>query len=110
MVRPIGRSICALALFAGTSSAAADGVIAGTVSRVDERTGVIVLEDGRSVQATQDVIVLVDDRPSRLSAVEPGNRVVVVSPRDARDPGPVGSGHVGGTTGRRMPEMEFQAP
>lgn len=109
MLRRIGGSICALALFAA-APASAEEIVAGTVSRVDERAGVIVFEDGRVMRTTGDMVVLVENRPDRLAAVKPGSRVVVISRApavqsdDDREPMPSASGRFD------APASEIQAP
>lgn len=67
MIRSIGASICAVALLTATATAAEE-IVQGTVRHVDERAGIIVLEDGRTI---------------RLDAVTPGTRIVVIT----ADPG-----------------------
>jgi hypothetical protein len=77
MVRSIAGSICALALVAATA-AHAEEVVTGTLERVDARTVVVVLEDGRVIQTTGDNVFLVETPAGRLAAVRPGTRVVVI--------------------------------
>ena len=82
MVRGFVGSIGALVLLAVMSvgSARAQTVLTGTVQGVDERSGVILLEDGRQVQTTSRTIVLVQPPVTHLAAVQPGTSVVVIQP------------------------------
>jgi len=82
MVRGFFGSIGALALLAllSVGSARAQEVLTGTVQQVDERSGVILFDDGRQVQTTGRTIVLVERPVDRLAAVQPGTSVVVIQP------------------------------
>lgn len=56
-----------------------EGIVAGTVARVDVAAGQIVLTDHRVVQVTPNELVLIDDRPMPLGAVPIGSLVVIRS-------------------------------
>lgn len=56
-----------------------EGVVAGTVARVDAAAGQIVLTDHRVVQVTPHDVVLIDDRPMPLGAVPIGSTIVIRS-------------------------------
>ena len=78
MVRGFFGSIGALALLAllSVGSARAQEVLTGTVQQVDERSGVILFDDGRQVQTTSRTIVLVERPVDRLAAVQPDELTV----------------------------------
>jgi len=82
MVRGFFGSIGALALLTllSVGSARAQEVLSGTVKQVDERSGVILFDDGRQVQTTSRTIVLVERPVDRLAALQPGTSVVVIQP------------------------------
>jgi hypothetical protein len=54
-------------------------IVRGTVSRVDEARGVVVLEDGRAVQTGPTAVALVDGRPVEVFALRPGMDVVLTA-------------------------------
>jgi hypothetical protein len=90
MVRRIVGSIWAVMLITllAVSSGAAQEAVSGTVQQVDERTGVIVLDDGRRVQTGGRTVVLVERPVDRLAALAPGTRVVIVErPEPSASPG-----------------------
>lgn len=81
MVRGIVGSVCAFTALTLVTAATvfAAQVITGTVRQVDERSGVIVLDDGRQVQVTSDTTVLSSERPvERLGTLTPGSSVTVI--------------------------------
>ena len=82
MVRGFVGSMCALVtlLLLAVASAGAQDVLTGTVKQVDERTAVIVFEDGRQVQTTSRTVVLLAEPVDRLATIQPGSRVVVIQP------------------------------
>jgi hypothetical protein len=58
------------------SSTPGAGVVSGTVLRVDQ-PNVIVLSDGRAVPATTQTLVMVDNRPVPVTALQPGTAVMI---------------------------------
>jgi hypothetical protein len=82
MVRSCVGAICALVTLALLPLTAAGGqeVLTGTVKQVDERSGVILFEDGRQVQLTPGATVVTDKPVDRLGALTPGTSVVVIVP------------------------------
>ncbi|HEV8639990.1 MAG TPA: hypothetical protein VGV13_02715 [Methylomirabilota bacterium] len=86
MIRRISLTACALVLGL-TLAAGADEVITGTVVRVDENAGVIVLDDARMYRVADGDAVLVDIRTMELREIKPGARVVIRSgqPVEYRD-------------------------
>lgn len=84
MVRRIVGSVWVVMLLTllAASSGGAQEAVSGTVQQVDERTGVIVLDDGRQVQIGGRTVVLVERPVDRLAALAPGTRVVIVEPQE----------------------------
>jgi hypothetical protein len=82
MVRGFVGAICALVTLALLPWTAAGGqeVITGTVKQVDERSGLILFEDGRTVQVMPGTTVVTERPVDRLSALTPGTSVVVIVP------------------------------
>jgi hypothetical protein len=76
MIRRIGLTACALVLLAVTV-VAAQQVVTGTVVRIDQPAGVVVLDNGQMYQATPQTVFLVNNQPSHLTALAPGTPVVV---------------------------------
>jgi hypothetical protein len=102
MVRAFVGAMCALVTLAllPLTATGAQEVVTGTVKQVDERSGVILFEDGRRVQVTPGATVVTERPVDRLSALAPGTSVTVIvpdtpsaSPRfslDAREPNAFG--------------------
>jgi len=82
MVRGFVGAICALVTLTllPLTAAGAQEVITGTVKQVDERSGVILFEDGRQVQVMPGTTVVTDRPVDRLGALAPGSSVVVIVP------------------------------
>jgi hypothetical protein len=59
-----------------SSTAPGVGVVRGTVVRVDQ-PNVIVLSDGRAIPATSQTVVMIDNRPVPITALQPGAPVVI---------------------------------
>ena len=78
MVARIGIVVCALTLFTVTGVLAQQAVT-GTVVRIDQPAGVVVLDNGRMYQTTPQTVVLVNSQPTAMTAVAPGNVVVLQS-------------------------------
>ncbi|OLE36443.1 MAG: hypothetical protein AUG00_10640 [Candidatus Rokubacteria bacterium 13_1_20CM_2_70_7] len=76
MFRRISLTACTLVLGL-TLAAGADEVITGTVVRVDEHAGVIVLDDARMYRVADGGAVLVNSQAMELREIEPGTRVVI---------------------------------
>jgi hypothetical protein len=93
MVRFRIGSLCALVTLAWLLpvTVSAQDVVTGTVKQIDERSGVIVFDDGRAVHTTSRTVVLVDRPVERLAAVSPGTRVIVLSPEPAINTSPAAS-------------------
>jgi hypothetical protein len=80
MNRRLGLAACALVLLAvtGVSAQVVSGiVVSGTVVRVDQPSGVIVLDSGQMYRATPQTVFLVNNRPMSFSTIQPGTPVVV---------------------------------
>jgi preprotein translocase subunit YajC len=68
------------ALLLGTVAvASAQSIESGTVIRVDPRSRVVVLDDGRMYRVTPNTVLVVDNRPAPITALVPGQRVVIQS-------------------------------
>src|SRR5258705_12821524 len=82
MIRTFVGAICALVTLAllPLTAAGAQEVITGTVKQVDERSGVILFEDGRQGQVTPGTTVVTDRPVDRLSSLAPGSSVVGIVP------------------------------
>jgi hypothetical protein len=73
-------AVLAAALVFGTAViAGAQTLETGTVVRVDPQASVIVLGDGRTYRVTPRTVLVVDDRPTSITALRAGQRVVVQS-------------------------------
>jgi len=54
-------------------------MVDGVVARVDERSQVVVLDNGQMYRVSGDRAILVNGQPMRLATVQPGTRVTIVS-------------------------------
>ena len=71
-------ALCATALVVGIVAVASTNVTdSGTVVSVDHGSSVVRLEDGRMYRMTSATVVLVDDRPTSLTGLRRGQRVVI---------------------------------
>jgi Cu/Ag efflux protein CusF len=88
MIRAVFASVFALTMFVllTVTSEAAQEVLTGTVKKVDERTGVIVLDDGRQVHISGHTMVHVERPADRLASLEPGSRVVIIEQEPSASP------------------------
>src|SRR5262249_51028488 len=57
-------------------AAAAQTVVTGTVTRIDQLAGVIVLQDGRMIRVPGGT-VLINGRPAPLTTIQPGTLVAI---------------------------------
>ncbi len=71
--------IVAAALLLATVAVASAQVETGTVVRVDPQWNVVVLEDGRMYRVTPNTLLVVDNQPAHLTALAPGQRVLIQS-------------------------------
>jgi hypothetical protein len=70
----------AAALLLGTVAVAvAQSVETGTVVRIDPQSKVVVLDDGRMYRVTQNTVLVVDNQPALITALVPGQRVMIQS-------------------------------
>jgi hypothetical protein len=88
MIRHIVLTACAAVLLAA-SVVSAQQVVTGTVVRVDQPAGVVVLDNGQMYQATPQTVFLVNNQPANFAGIAPGTPVVVqygqpVTLRDGR--------------------------
>jgi hypothetical protein len=71
-------AIFAAALALGAVAVASASVTdSGIVIRVDHGSSVVMLEDGRMYRMTSATVILVDDRPTSLTGLRRGQRVVI---------------------------------
>ena len=71
--------IVAAGLLLGTVAVASAQVQTGTVVRVDPQSKVVLLDDGRRYRVTPNTVLVVDNQPAPLTAVVPGQRVMIQS-------------------------------
>jgi hypothetical protein len=72
--------VVAGALLLGTVAvAAAQSVETGTVVRIDPQSKVVILDDGRMYRVTQNTVLVVDNQPAQITALVPGQRVMIQS-------------------------------
>ena len=76
MIRWIGLTACALILLAVTA-VTAQQVVTGTVVRIDQPAGVVVLDNGTMYQATPQTVFLVNNQPATFTTLAPGTPVVL---------------------------------
>lgn len=70
----------AAALLLGTAAlATAQAIESGTVVRIDPQSRVVMLEDGRMYRVTPSTVLVAEDNPTLLTALVPGQRVVIQS-------------------------------
>ncbi len=51
----------------------------GTIVRIDSQSSVVMLDDGRMYRVTPSTVLFVDNRPTTLATLRPGERVVIQS-------------------------------
>lgn len=76
MIRRILFTACAVVALA-TTAVTAQQVVTGTVVRIDQPAGVIVLDNGQMYQATPQTVFLVNNQPMNVATIAPGTPVVV---------------------------------
>jgi len=76
MIRRVGLTACALVLLAVTA-VTAQQVVTGTVVRIDQPAGVVVLDNGLMYQTTPQTVFLVNNQPTAFTTIAPGTPVVV---------------------------------
>ena len=76
MGRILGLAAGALLVLAVTG-ADAQQVVMGTVVRIDQPAGVVVLDNGQMYRATPQTVFLVNNRPASFATIQPGTPVVV---------------------------------
>jgi hypothetical protein len=72
-------ALAAAVLLLGTVAVASAQMETGTVVRVDPQSRVVVLEDGRMYRVTPNTVLVVDNQPAPITALAPGQRVVIQS-------------------------------
>jgi hypothetical protein len=76
MIRRILFVACAVVALAATA-VSAQQVVTGTVVRIDQPAGVVVLDNGQMYQATPQTVFLVNNQPTHFSTIAPGTPVSV---------------------------------
>ena len=76
LTRRVGLAACALVLLAVTT-VSAQQVITGTVVRIDQPAGVVVLDNGQMYRATPQTVFLVNSQPMTFGTIQPGTPVIV---------------------------------
>lgn len=78
MIRRIALTVCALTLLTATG-VVAQQVVTGTVVRIDQPAGVVVLDNGQMYQTTAQTLIIVNGQPTTITAITPGTPVVLQS-------------------------------
>jgi hypothetical protein len=78
-VRRIAVVAVALALTFTTGLAAQAGEGKGKVIKLDSAANVVVLEDGTMYRMAPDTVILVEEKPVKFDALQPGTAVVIRS-------------------------------
>ena len=76
MIRRILFAACTVVALT-TTAVSAQQVVTGTVVRIDQPAGVVVLDNGRMYQATPQTVFLVNNQPTSFGTIAPGTPVVV---------------------------------
>ena len=76
MIRRILFIACAVVALASTA-VSAQQVVTGTVVRIDQPAGVVVLDNGQMYQATPQTVFLVNNQPTNFGTIAPGTPVIV---------------------------------
>jgi len=77
MIRWSGLTACALLLLLAATAVTAQQVVTGTVVRIDQPAGVVVLDNGAMYQTTPQTVFPVDNRPAAFTTLAPGTPVAV---------------------------------
>ena len=76
MIRWVGLTACALVLLAVTA-VTAQQVVTGTVVRLDQPAGVVILDNGQMYQATPQTVFLVNNQPATFATLAPGTPIAI---------------------------------
>ena len=76
LIRRVGLATCAFVLLA-VATVFAQQVITGTVVRIDQPAGVVVLDNGQMYRATPQTVFLVNNQPMTFGAIQMGTPVIV---------------------------------
>lgn len=77
LIRRVGLAACALVLLAVAAVSAQQVVVTGTVVRIDQPAGVVVLDNGQMYRATPQTVFLVNNQPMTFGTIQPGIPVIV---------------------------------
>jgi hypothetical protein len=78
-MRAIHGVVTGALLLGSVAVAAAQSAESGTVIRIDPRSSVIMLADGRMFRVTPNTVLVVDNQPAQVATLRPGQRVVIQS-------------------------------
>ena len=78
-MRSILGSVAGVLLLGAVTLASAQSMETGTVVRIDPQSKVVILDDGRMYRVTPDTVLVVDNQRAPLTALAPGQRVVIQS-------------------------------
>ncbi len=76
MIRWVGLTVCALVMLTATA-VTAQQLVTGTVVRVDQPAGVVILDNGQMYQATPQTVFLVNNQPATFTTIAPGTPVAI---------------------------------
>jgi hypothetical protein len=76
LIRRVGLAACAFVLLA-VATASAQQVVTGTVVRIDQPAGVVVLDNGQMYRATSQTVFVVNNQPMGFGAIQMGTPVIV---------------------------------
>lgn len=78
-MRSILGSVAGVLLVGAATLASAQSMETGTVVRIDPQSKVVILDDGRMYRVTPDTVLVVDNQRAAITALSPGQRVVIQS-------------------------------
>ena len=78
-MRSILGSVAGVLLLGAATLASAQSMETGTVVRIDPQSKVVILDDGRMYRVTPDTVLVVDNQRAPITALSPGQRVVIQS-------------------------------
>jgi preprotein translocase subunit YajC len=78
-MRSILGSVAGVLLLGAATVASAQSMETGTVVRIDPQSKVVILDDGRMYRVTPNTVLVVDNQRAPLTALTPGQRVLIQS-------------------------------
>jgi hypothetical protein len=76
LTRRVGLAACAFVLLA-VATVSAQQIITGTVVRIDQPAGVVVLDNGQMYRTTPQTVFLVNNQPMTFGTIQPGTPLIV---------------------------------